>query len=97
MSRGPAFHRFPMALLGLLTLVSFAGPIAMLLAVRGGPRPDWPPDRPVEWIVIGVVVGLAIVLFLACVTIGWWYPWDRMAGKPGPPSSGIGPSTRSTH
>jgi uncharacterized membrane protein YedE/YeeE len=77
MSRIPPLPRLPYFLLGALTLVTFGGPLAMLLVVRGGPSPDWPPDRLVEWIVIGEVIGLAIVLFSACVTIGWWYPWAK--------------------
>ena len=62
MSRVPPLPRFPYYLLGGLTLVSFGGPFVMLVVVRGGPRGDWPPDRAVEWIVIGLVFGLAIAL-----------------------------------
>jgi hypothetical protein len=77
MSRIPPLPRLPYFLLGALTLVSFGGPFAMFVAIRGGPSADWPPDRAVEWIVIGVVTGLAIALFSACVTIGSWYPWAK--------------------
>jgi hypothetical protein len=77
MSRIPQVPRLPYLLLGGLTLVSFGGPLAMLVIVRGGPRADWPPDRAVEWIVISLVVGLAVALFAACVSVGWWYPGLR--------------------
>ncbi len=69
--------RLPYFLLGAMTIVSFGGPFVILMVVRGGPRPEWPPDRVVEWVVIGMVFGLAFSLFTACVTIGWWYPGAR--------------------
>jgi hypothetical protein len=55
-----------------MTFVSFAGPFVILAAVRGGPSKEWPPDRPVEWGTIAVVLALEVGLFLACVTVGWW-------------------------
>jgi hypothetical protein len=67
----------PYMLLGAMTLVSFGGPFVILVIVRGGASANWPPDRPVEWITIGLVLWLAIALFLACVSIGWWYPGAR--------------------
>jgi len=69
-------------LLVAMTLVSFGGPFLMLVVVRGGPSALWPPDRPVEWITIAVVISLAIVLFSACVTIGWWCPPPRRTKDP---------------
>ena len=51
----------------------------ILVVVRGGASAEWPPDRPVEWIAIALVFGLVVALFLACVTIGWWYPRPRRA------------------
>ncbi len=81
MRRIPPIPRLPYFLLAALTLVSFGGPFAMFVVVRAGPRPDWPPDRVVEWVVIGLVIGLAIALFSACVTIGWWYPWTHVTRK----------------
>jgi hypothetical protein len=63
-----------------MTLVSFGGPFVMLVIIRGGARANWPPDRPVEWFTIGLVLTLAIALFVACVSIGWWYaPARRIA------------------
>lgn len=81
MSRVPPVPRLPYFLLGGLTLISFGGPFAMLVIVRGGPSARWPPDRLVEWVVIGLVCTLAVTLFWACVTLGWWYPAARR-GRP---------------
>jgi hypothetical protein len=67
----------PYVLLGALTLISFGGPFVILIIVRGGASANWPPDRPVEWITIGLVLWLAIALFLACVSLGWWHPAPR--------------------
>jgi hypothetical protein len=81
MSRNPDVPWFPYLLLGGLTLVTFGGPFAMLVVIRGGPSAGWPPDRPIEWITIGLVCGLAFALFVACVSIGWWYPGLRRSKK----------------
>jgi hypothetical protein len=64
----------PIVLLGLMTLVSFGGPFVIALLLWGGERSKWPPDRPVEWIGLGVVMTLFAACFIACLTIGWWRP-----------------------
>jgi hypothetical protein len=81
MSRVPPLPWLPNALLGLLTLACFGGPFALLI-VRGGPSGDWPPDRAIEWIVIGLVFTLTAALFITCVTVGWWYPWPGRGKEP---------------
>jgi hypothetical protein len=81
MKRVPPVPRLPYLLLGGLTLVSFGGPFAMLVIVRGGPSPRWPPDRSIEWVVISLVCTLALALFGACVSIGWWYRQPRPTRK----------------
>jgi hypothetical protein len=59
-----------MVLFGVLTLLTFAGPLAIFAVGRGGDRPTWPPDRPVEWrVFLGVTIGF-VLLFLACVIDG---------------------------
>ena len=85
-SPAPRLRPLPYVLLGAMTLASFGGPFAMLAVIRGGQSARWPPDRPVEWITIGVVVALVVALFCACVSIGAWYS----GGWPAParPSSG---------
>jgi hypothetical protein len=72
----------PYLLLGAMTLVSFGGPFAVLLVLRGGTSPTWPPDRPVEWITTAVVVALAGVLFLTCISIRLWYPLPPHSSEP---------------
>jgi hypothetical protein len=72
----------PYVLLGAMSLVSFGGPFVILVIVRGGASANWPPDRVVEWVTIALVLVLAIALFLACVSIGWWYPPARPAKRP---------------
>lgn len=81
MSSNQRLPALPYVLLGAMTLISFGGPFVILLVVRGGASANWPPDRPVEWITIALVVWLAIALFLACVSIGWWYPAARYGGR----------------
>jgi H+/Cl- antiporter ClcA len=94
MSRMPPLPRLPFALLGLLTLACFGGPLALFI-VRGGPSGDWPPDRIVEWIVVGLVFTLVAALFVACVTVGWWYPWPhRRKGAARPLNPGPASRTR---
>jgi hypothetical protein len=63
----------PYALFAALSLVCFGGPFVVLVVVQGGPSPRWPPDRPLEWITIALVIGLFVAFFLACVTLSWWH------------------------
>jgi hypothetical protein len=63
----------PYVLLGGMTLVSFGGPIAMLILLWGGASDKWPPDRAIEWIAVSLIFGLVITLFVACVSISLWY------------------------
>jgi uncharacterized membrane protein YedE/YeeE len=69
---GPELLKLPLLMLGLLTLATMGGPFAIFLAIRGGRSPDWPPDRPVEWWVFGVVTAAVVVLMAACLTVGVW-------------------------
>lgn len=61
--------RLPFVLLGLMTAFSFGGPLAIGYVLRGGARPNWPPDRGVEWITFGVVAGMVFVLMMACLSL----------------------------
>ncbi len=70
MSDKPAIPRGPLVLLGLMTLVTFLGPLAIWLTLRGGSRAEFPPDRPVEWVVLIGTVGAAAVLMVACLAVG---------------------------
>jgi hypothetical protein len=56
-----------------MTVVSFGGPFVILFVVRGGDRPNWPPESRFEWLVVFFVFTSALALFLSCVTIRLWY------------------------
>ena len=66
---GPALPpRFrPMLLFILLTMMTFGGPMAIVLVGRGGDRPGWPPDRPVEWWTFGIVTIGFLLLMGSCI------------------------------
>ena len=72
MSPPPAPPKGPLVLLGLMTVATLLGPIVIFLTIRGGERPEWPPDRPVEWWTFGLVVAAVVVLMVACLTAGIW-------------------------
>ncbi len=65
--------RLPYFLLAALTVVSFGGPFVIVAVVRGGASAAWPPDRPLEWLTISLVLGLFLCLFLACLSIRFWF------------------------
>jgi hypothetical protein len=60
-------------LLIALSVVSFGGPFFMVGVIRGGQSAGWPPDRPIEWLTMAVVLVLFLALFVACVSIRAWY------------------------
>ena len=70
----PPAPGLPYVLLGLLTLVSLRRAVRHL---AGRPRrraaPTGRPTGPSSGSSIASVFGLAVALFVACVTIGWWY------------------------
>ena len=59
--------RLPLVLFALLSVLTFAGPFLLWAALRGGPRTDWPPDRPFEWWMLFGIVGGFAALMLACI------------------------------
>jgi lipid-A-disaccharide synthase-like uncharacterized protein len=74
--------KLPFVLLGLMTLATFTGPFLIRFTIRGGRSPAWPPDRPAEWWVFGLVTGAVAVLMIACLAVGYWnkkrsIPQDR--------------------
>jgi hypothetical protein len=64
--------RMPFFLLGLMTLATFVGPFVIFFTIQGGRSPTWPPDRPLEWWVLGIVTGSVLILMVACLTVGCW-------------------------
>ncbi len=86
MSNNPRLPTLPYVLLGAMSVASFGGPFLIVAVLSGGASARWPPDRPVEWWVITVVCGLVTALFVACVSLSWWY------GPAGPTTGrGTGP------
>ncbi len=61
----------PNVLLGLLTVATLGGPLAFGSVLRGGPRPDWPPDRAVEWWALALITALVLGLMSATIAAGW--------------------------
>ncbi len=68
----PAMSRTPLILLGLMTLATMGGPFAIVLTIQGGRSREWPPDRPVEWWIFGLVVVAVLALMAACLMVGIW-------------------------
>jgi hypothetical protein len=73
----------PFVLLGLLTITTVGGPLLIFLMLKGGERPVWPPDRPLEWWTFGLSIATYLVLQVACLTIGI-VRWRRTVASPGP-------------
>jgi hypothetical protein len=65
-----SFAWTPFILLGLLTVSTLGGPLAILLTLRGGARRAWPPDRPLEWWTFGLAIGIHLVLLSTCLLVG---------------------------
>ena len=72
--------RLPYVLLLAMSVVSFGGPFLIVGVLRGGESSRLPPDRPVEWLVIGLVFVLFLVLFVACLSIRSWFRPDPTSG-----------------
>ncbi len=63
--------RGPFVLLGLMTATTFLGPFLIGWVVRGGDRPNWPPDRSVEWATVFGTSGAVLGLMLGCLSLGF--------------------------
>jgi hypothetical protein len=63
--------RKALALLAVMTVAAIGGPFLIALVIRGGARPDWPPDRPVEWFAFVGVTGLVVALLLTTLVIAF--------------------------
>lgn len=59
--------RLPWILFALLSVVTFVGPFAIWLAIRGGDHDGWPPDRPIEWWMLLGIISLFAILMVASI------------------------------
>ena len=57
--------RLPWVVLGVMTTLTFGGPLLIGAVLRGGERTTWPPDRAVEWATL-IGTSLAVVVLMAC-------------------------------
>jgi hypothetical protein len=60
----------PYVALGVLTLLTVGGPLAIAVILDGGAHRRWPPDRPVEWWTFGLVIGSFAIVMTVCLAIG---------------------------
>ena len=74
MSQAPAPSRLVFGLLAVMTIFTFGGPFVLMLAIRGGEDSKWPPDRPIEWVALILIVSIVCVLLAACLSIRLWLP-----------------------
>lgn len=66
----PPLKKTPFVLLGLMTVLTVVGPLAISQSIKGGASPGWPPDRPAEWWIFTLVTGAVVALMAACLGIG---------------------------
>jgi hypothetical protein len=65
----PKLSKLPFVLLGLMTLFSFGGPLAIGYVLAGGSSPRWPPDRAVEWATFIGVSAMVVILMATCLAL----------------------------
>ena len=65
----PPTPRLPWVVLGVMTLLTLGGPVAIGVVLRGGPRATWPPDRPVEWVAVLGISGMVLALMAVATGI----------------------------
>ena len=94
MNKAPVpLPKTPFVLLGLMTVLTVGGPIAITQAIKGGASPGWPPDRPVEWWTFGLVTGAVLIVMSACLAIGLVNWRKNLAKRPSGPNGSSRMST----
>jgi hypothetical protein len=58
-----------LVLLGLMTVAILGGPLGFGAVLRGGRSPSWPPDRAVEWVMLGATSALVVILMVATIAV----------------------------
>ncbi len=56
--------RLAYVLLAIMSVTSFGGPFLLGSVLRGGDRPNWPPDRPIEWVAVIGVTGVVVAVMI---------------------------------
>jgi heme/copper-type cytochrome/quinol oxidase subunit 3 len=59
--------RWLIVLFALMTAVAFGGPLAIALVLRGGRNATWPPDRAIEWLALGGISTLVLLLMIVTI------------------------------
>lgn len=68
--RAARVDRLPLVLLGVMTIATVGGPLGVFVVLRGGVEPAWPPDRPVEWVVLIGTCLLVAALMIVVIGLG---------------------------
>ena len=72
-----------------MTTTTILGPFVIGWVLAGGTSAKWPPDRAVEWVTLLSVVGLVLVLMLACLSLS--LTTRRTIARATPPPAGPEP------
>lgn len=62
---------FAYVLLVLMSISSMGGPFMIGWILKGGEQTRWPPDRPVEWVIVIAVTGTVVVLMATILIHGF--------------------------
>jgi hypothetical protein len=68
------FQRAAWVLFGLMTAITFLGPLIMYLVLRGGEHDGWPPEGPLEWGTAIGVIAVGSIVFLASLIVAFKLP-----------------------
>ncbi len=80
-------------LLVIQTVIMIGGPFGIGAILKGGESSDWPPDRAIEWIVVGSICGVFAVILLLILTLGMKAKAEIQANpKSTIPPAGDGPA-----
>jgi hypothetical protein len=71
-----------------MTASTLGGPLGIGYVLRGGESPNWPPDRPVEWLTFVAICVTVVALMLACLSLALI---NQQAIATRPPKSEGGP------
>ena len=80
-------------LLVIQTVIMIGGPFGIGAILKGGESPDWPPDRPVEWLVVGSICGVFGLILVMILSLGLKAKAEiKATAKPQTPAGGDRPA-----